>query len=154
VSVFILDTDTLTLIERTNPAVLAAVAAARAAGHTVATTAVTIEEQANGWFAAFRAARTHAQLAVASRMFSEAVPIWGSFRVYPQTEASLARFDALVALKLNVGKMDLRIASVALELGAAVVTHNQRDFGRVPGLSTADWTVPPASPPAAATPAP
>lgn len=151
-SVFILDTDTLTLVGQTNPIVLAAIAAARTAGHTVATTAVTIEEQINGWFRAFRAARDHAELAWASRMFSESVPIWDSFFVYPQTEASLARFDALVALKLNVGKMDLRIASVALEVGAAVVTLNLRDFGRIPGLATADWTVPPATPPGPAAP--
>lgn len=49
-------------------------------------------------------------------------------------------------MKLNVGKMDLRIASIALEIGATIVTHNLRDFGRIPGLLVADWTVPPPAP--------
>jgi predicted nucleic acid-binding protein len=93
-----------------------------------------------------RAARTHPDLARISRAFAEAVEIWGSFRVFPQTEPSLKRYDALVARKLNVGRMDLRIASIALGEGATVVTRNRRDFSRVPGLVIADWTVPPAPP--------
>jgi tRNA(fMet)-specific endonuclease VapC len=153
VSFFILDTDTLTLFQRINPVVRAAVTAAQNAGHTVALTAITVEEQINGWFAAMRAARTHTDLARVSQEFANAVVLWGSFRVFPQTEPSLRRFDALVARKLNVGKMDLRIASIALELGATVVTHNTPDFARVPGLVTADWTLPPTpAPPTPATP--
>ncbi len=43
-------------------------------------------------------------------------------------------------MKLNVGRNDLRLAALALELGAIVVTDNIRDFVRVPGLSWIDWT--------------
>jgi tRNA(fMet)-specific endonuclease VapC len=53
----------------------------------------------------------------------------------------IARVTQLKALRLNVRLMDLRIAAVAMENQALVVTRNRRDFGRVPGLSVEDWSV-------------
>ena len=68
-------------------------------------------------------------------------PVWKQFPLLAFPESAILRFEQLVALRLNVGKMDLRIAAIALEYGAVVVTRNQRDFGRVPSLMIEDWTV-------------
>jgi len=38
-----------------------------------------------------------------------------------------------------IGALDALIAAQALRLGATVVTHNVREFSRVPGLKVADW---------------
>ena len=57
------------------------------------------------------------------------------------TIASIARHRSLLSAKLNIGKMDLRIAAIALESAATVVTRNIRDFSRVPGLKVEDWSV-------------
>jgi tRNA(fMet)-specific endonuclease VapC len=69
------------------------------------------------------------------------LPVWGRFAVLSFTEPAIQRFEQLRSLKLNVGLMDLRIAATALENGLTVVTRNQRDFNRVPGLTTEDWSV-------------
>jgi len=38
-----------------------------------------------------------------------------------------------------IGPHDMLIAAQALRLGATVVTHNLREFSRVPGLKCEDW---------------
>jgi tRNA(fMet)-specific endonuclease VapC len=63
------------------------------------------------------------------------------FTIAAPSEAAWDRFDQLVKLKLNVGSADLRIAALALDINATVVTANVRDFARVPGLSWVDWSV-------------
>lgn len=40
-----------------------------------------------------------------------------------------------------IGPNDLLIAAIALAHGLIVVTHNVREFGRVPWLRVEDWTV-------------
>ena len=38
-----------------------------------------------------------------------------------------------------IGPLDALIAAQALRLGATIVTHNLREFARVPGLKCEDW---------------
>jgi hypothetical protein len=38
-----------------------------------------------------------------------------------------------------IGSMDLLIAAHAVSLNVRLVTHNSREFGRVPGLHIEDW---------------
>ncbi len=48
----------------------------------------------------------------------------------------------LAGLKPNaqpIGPYDALLAGQALALGAVLVTHNTREFMRVPGLSAEDW---------------
>lgn len=40
-----------------------------------------------------------------------------------------------------IGGNDLLIAAIALTHGLAVVTHNSKEFDRVPGLRVEDWSV-------------
>lgn len=56
------------------------------------------------------------------------------------TEAAIDRYDHLRNQKLNIGKMDLRIAAIVMEQGATLITRNTRDFSRIAGLGIEDWS--------------
>lgn len=138
-AVYILDTDTLSLFQRKHPKVVAAVTAH--AADVVELTTVTIEEQIDGWAKLARSARTPPQHESAATFLALLVPSWSEFGLRPMSVAAFARFDQLRKAKLNVGANDLRIAAIALELSATVVTRNRRDFGRVNGLQIEDWSI-------------
>ena len=59
----------------------------------------------------------------------------------PFGSRAAASLDGLTAQRVRLVAMDLRIACIALSRGLTVLTRNIRDFGRVPGLVTEDWTV-------------
>jgi tRNA(fMet)-specific endonuclease VapC len=42
----------------------------------------------------------------------------------------------------TIGPYDLQIAAIARAHGCTLVTHNQTEFGRVPGLLLEDWETP------------
>jgi tRNA(fMet)-specific endonuclease VapC len=48
----------------------------------------------------------------------------------------------LESIGLMIGPYDLLIAAIALANGCTLVTHNQKEFSRVPGLLLEDWEVP------------
>jgi tRNA(fMet)-specific endonuclease VapC len=137
---FLLDTDTLSLLEQGHPLVLQ-----RVNGHLasdIALSAISIQEQMLGFLASLTRARNRQQVAIAYDMLvTRLLPVWCRFGVLSFPETTILRFEQLRSLRLNVGLMDLRIAAVALESNLTVVTRHQRDFGRVPGLATVDWSL-------------
>jgi tRNA(fMet)-specific endonuclease VapC len=138
-SLFVLDTDILTLYYRGDPIVVQRVDARPPAE--LAISVLTVDEQLTGWYTLTRQARRPEEIARAYAHLSEAVVRLAHWRILPYTESAIARVAQIKALRLNVRLMDLRIAAVALENQAVVVTRNRRDFGRVPGLSVEDWSV-------------
>jgi tRNA(fMet)-specific endonuclease VapC len=59
----------------------------------------------------------------------------------------ILRFDENCALRFNdlrqrgvrIGALDVKIASIALEHDATLLSANIRDFNQVPRLRTEDW---------------
>ena len=138
-SLFVLDTDILSLDYRDDPIVVQRVDARPPAE--LAISILTVDEQPTGRYTLTRQARRPEDIARAYAHLGEAVVRLGHWRILPYTEPAIARVALLKALRLNVRLMDLRIAAVALENQAVVVSRNRRDFGRVPGLSVEDWSV-------------
>ena len=136
---YVLDTDILSLHQRKHPRVQAALA--NHAPDVLCLSTVTIEEQISGWSALARSARTPQTHEHAAMFLAALVVSWREFAMVPLTIAAIARFEVLVRAKLGVKRNDLRIAAIALELGATVVTRNRRDFGRVSGLIIEDWSI-------------
>ena len=57
----------------------------------------------------------------------------GAARTYGEIRAALERVGR------RIGPYDLLIAAHARHLGAVLVTNNEREFRRVPGLSVQNW---------------
>ena len=74
-------------------------------------------------------------------MLGQVFKSYGTTAILPFDAAAGAAFDSLTALRIRVGTMDLRIASIALSRGLTVLTRNLRDFRRVPGVIAEDWTI-------------
>jgi tRNA(fMet)-specific endonuclease VapC len=135
---FVLDTDILPLFQHGHPVVVRRCLAVNPVE--LAITVISVEEQLSGWYALLRRAKRHADLAWAYLQLGDTVRFLGSFQIITCTAQALAHYDLLLSMKLNVRKMDLRIASVVLERGAVLVTRNVRDFQRIPSLQIEDWT--------------
>jgi tRNA(fMet)-specific endonuclease VapC len=136
-AVFLLDTDMLSLHQRNQSQVIAAVDSHVMDQLCVST--VTLEEQIGGWSALARSAKTPRESEYAAMLLAALVVSWNRFAITPMTVAARVQFELLVRAKLNVKHNDLRIAAIAKEIGATVVTRKRRDFGRVPGLNIEDW---------------
>ncbi len=69
--------------------------------------------------------------------------VFGSLQV-ARLDTSAEEHYAVVRTKLEamgnpIGQMDMLIAAHALALDAVVVTDNEREFSRVPGLKVENW---------------
>ncbi len=138
-SLFILDTDTLSLHERGHP-VLSPAIRARQPGE-LAITVISVEEQLSGWYSLLRRATQPPDVARAYQRLASAVQLYSGLLILSFTEPAIARFEQLVSMKQNIGRQDLRIAAITLEHGGILVTRNLRDFRRVPNLLVEDWSV-------------
>lgn len=134
---YILDTDTLSLLSHGHPSVRRAVDAKQPSE--LAITVISVEEQLSGWYSLLRQARSTQDEADVYLRLTATVRILSGLQIVTYTVPAIERFGRLLAMKLNVGKKDLRIAAIALEEGAIVVTRNERDFRRVPGLVVENW---------------
>lgn len=137
-TLYILDTDTLSLLQHGHPKVSQECAARHPSD--LAITVISVEEQLSGWYTLLRKARRPEDLARAYQRLVDTVRTMARLTILPFTIPAIARYQQLIRLRLKVGRMDLRIAASVLEHGGTLVTRNTRDFGRVPGLVIEDWS--------------
>jgi tRNA(fMet)-specific endonuclease VapC len=138
-SLYVLDTDILTLLQHGHPTVSQHVSAHLRLDVTI--TVITVEEQLTGWYANVRRSKKKDTLARAYQHLADTTMYLSNMVVLSFTEPAIDRYEQLLRLKLKIGRQDLRIAAIALENAATLVTNNRRHFQLVPNLTLEDWTV-------------
>jgi tRNA(fMet)-specific endonuclease VapC len=137
-SLYILDTDRITLFQYGHAEVVARLESTPEGERAI--TIISVEEQLRGWFTGVRRARDAEKLSRAYAGLSQVVDFSRSVRVLPFTLTAVERFLQLRRTLPRIGKLDLSIAAIALGVDATVVTRNRQDFGQVPGLRIEDWS--------------
>ena len=139
---YLLDTDHISVLQRGVGPDYAALAS-RIASHPrtdLTLSVVSFHEQVLGCHTYVSRARTTADIVRGYGMLGRLLSDYSAVAVLPFDAAAATAFDGLVAQRVRIGTMDLRIASIALANGLVLVTRNVTDFRRAPGLTTEDWT--------------
>ena len=138
-SLYVLDTDMLTLLQDGDPVVIRNVVSH--AADDLAITVISVEEQLSGWYAQARRVKRPDLLAQVYQRLATNVQFLAGMTILPFPEPAILRYENLKTLRLNIGKMDLRIAAITLENNGVLVTRNLRDFQRIPNLTVENWAV-------------
>src|SRR2546426_411619 len=130
---FVLDTDTLTHFLLSHKRVIEKRAQAT---EEVALTVVTRIEVLQGRFASVLKAEDGEKLLLAQQRLVTNERDLAKFIVLPVDAAAAAEFDRLRQNKKlkNIGRGDLLITAITLASRATLVTCNEKDFRKVPGL--------------------
>lgn len=139
---YLLDTDHLSFLQRGSGAGFDALTArmnAVPAGE-FGLTVISLHEQALGCHTYLSRARSTADLIRGYSLLHEMLSAFVVAEVMPFDAAAADEFARLSRLRLRIASMDLRIAAIAVSRNLVLLTRNTRDFGRIPGLLTEDWT--------------
>jgi len=136
---FILDTDHVSLFQRHDPHVSARVLATPP--QELATTVITVEEQLRGRLDRVRRARSDAEVVRAYHNLLATSLYFRTITIIGFDEQAQTIFRRLRVQGIRIGTQDLRIAAIALGLGATLVTRNVQDFATIPSLNIADWSL-------------
>jgi tRNA(fMet)-specific endonuclease VapC len=140
-TLWVLDTDSLSLLERGNPKIQERLRQTNA--DSVAISIVTAEEKMKGRLAAINSLsgiERIDRLVIAYRDLQFSIEDLQALPILPFSELAKDRYRQLLQQKIRVGSHDLRIAAIVLSVDGILVTRNRRDFERVPGLQLDDWS--------------
>jgi tRNA(fMet)-specific endonuclease VapC len=140
---FVLDTDHLSLLERSESVHAQRIWERLAAcgDSQIMTTIITYEEQTRGWLSFLGRARTIREQVNAYELLRRHLDNYKFAHVLDFDQQAAWNFERLLRLRLRMSTMDLKIAAIVLAKNATLISRNLRHFQQVPGLKVEDWTV-------------
>ena len=138
-SLWILDTDHLTLWQNEHPLVKQRVD--RVNREEIAVTIISVEEQTRGWHNVIRQSGQSDRLLWAYKGLQDGVAFFNRVNVLEFDLDAYNCYTDLLRQRVRIGTQDLRIAAIAIARNGILVTRNRRDFERVPGLVFEDWSI-------------
>jgi tRNA(fMet)-specific endonuclease VapC len=137
-SLWILDTDHVSLFQRGHPQIVKRLAEVAPAD--ISITVITLEEQIRGRFDMIRRAASPSELILAYRNLHTTFNSLRTFEILDFSPSASSIYSFLLKQKIKIGTQDLRIAAISLSINGILVTRNQRDFIKVPNLVIEDWS--------------
>ncbi|SKB12355.1 conserved hypothetical protein [Planktothrix sp. PCC 11201] len=138
-SLWVLDTDHITLFENQHPVVIQRVMETDPDEITV--TIITVEEQMKGWLNAIQQSSQSNRLIWGYKGLQDGLKFFQTIQVLDFDQDAYNCYIDLVRQKVRIGTRDLRIAATVISKNGILVTRNRQDFERVPGLSFEDWSI-------------
>lgn len=120
-TIFVLDTDIVSLLQDGNAQVISHVLGVDS--ELLATSIITVEEQLSAWYTLLRKARQPEQLVPIYDRITASVRFFGRLNVLSFNDQAAIIFAMLRKKYPRLGRMDLRIAAIALAFDAILVTR-------------------------------
>lgn len=133
---YLLDTDSASLAFEGNERVRRRIR--QASG--VRLSSIAAEERVRGALNLIHKNRDKASLPAAHDFLIRLLVDICNYRIHPYNEEAARIYASFPAQVKRVGTQDCRIAASAIASGWIVVTANQKDFSRIPGVQFEDWS--------------
>ncbi len=137
---YLLDTDHLSLIQRGGIQGRSILLRLTKTTIPFATTVITYEEQTRGWLDRLSRAKTVNEQVSAYQRLQQHTIHYRDIDIITFDIDAAQQYEKLRKSYPRLGKMDLRIAAIALTQNAVVLTRNQKDFGQILNLTIEDWS--------------
>jgi tRNA(fMet)-specific endonuclease VapC len=138
---FILDTDHISILDRSGPTAQPLLAKlARVNPNQVATTIITYEEQMRGWLSYIAKTSIIAEQIAAYQKLERHIANYRKILVISFDEKAGEVFQNIRTQYPRLGTMDLKIAAIVIANQSILLTRNTKDFSQISNLSIEDWT--------------